>query len=164
VEGVHVERYAGGFTDEFNELERAVVDAHDAVRSRRRAEDLDWRYRRDPLNDYQVLTARLSGELVGFAVCSEGVDTMNLIDLVGLTESSRMALLNAVSSEARVRRKVSVQTCVVEPSSEAALLSRAGFMPRGRADRIVVYPSVAGEKGDGSLAGPWSLSYVDTMA
>lgn len=162
--GVEVKRFEDPFDEEFDELDRRVAQAHDAVRSRRKAEDLNWRYRLDPLHDYCVLVARPSNELAGFVVCSETETVMNLIDLVAVDETTHLALLEAVCSEARSRGKVSVQTCIVDPSREANMVRKAGFLRRGSADRIVVYPPIDRGSSHGPPSAGWALSYVDTIA
>src|SRR5262249_36006222 len=75
--------HSGRFDEEFTALDRRV-GAGDAVRGRRAADDLNWRFREDPLNEYQVLTARRAGELAGFAVLATSQRDAVVVDLFGV--------------------------------------------------------------------------------
>src|SRR5439155_11636644 len=80
--GVEISEHGGRFGEEFTALDRAAGGA-EVVRSRRSMEDLNWRYRDDPLHRYRVLTARRQGELEAFVVFAATGDDVEIVDLFG---------------------------------------------------------------------------------
>ena len=98
--GLEVCVYEGRFDEEFSALDRRVA-TKGAIRGRRAAEDLNWRYREDPLTTYRVLVARRKGELLGFSVLSVADGDGLIIDLFGaLTPEEELNLLDSTAGHA----------------------------------------------------------------
>ena len=151
--------HPGRFGEEFTALDRRV-GAGDAVRGRRAAEDLNWRYRDDPLNEYQVLTARRSGELAGFAVIAPSHRDAAVVDLFGVLSPAETAdLLDAAAQLGRSGGLEAVSTLISADHPLTAPLRAAGFRARESGPWVVAYA------GAGQDAGPaWRLTYSDVMA
>src|SRR5262249_38169773 len=127
---------------------------------RRAAEDLNWRYREDPLHDYQVLTARGSGELAGFAVIATSQRDLAVVDLFGVLSPSDAAdLLDAAAQIGRVAELESVSTLISTDHPLTAPLRTAGFHARESGPWVVAYAGAGQEVGSA-----WQLTYLDVMA
>jgi hypothetical protein len=157
--GVEVARLDGRFDDEFSALDRRV-GAADAIRGRRSAADLNWRYRDDPLHDYVTLTARRRGELIGFAVLSLGQRDALVVDVFG-EPAAALALLEGSADEARAAGAETLHLSVSDGSGLTAHLGRAGFRRREDGPRVVPYPRALSEA---ERPRPWSLTHADVMA
>lgn len=160
--GVHRDR----FGDEFSALDRRVSD-DTGIRGRRAAEDLNWRYRDDPLvHDHQVLTARRHGELVGYAVFHVGGEDADVEDLFGaLPATEGAALLDAVVSAVRRARVQTLQALVAPNSALVGSLDRARFHHRSSGPRVVAYAAPGGETTAFLAGGPrWGLTRADVAA
>jgi hypothetical protein len=151
--------HPGRFDEEFTALDRRV-GAGDEVRGRRAAEDLNWRFREDPLNEYQVLTARRAGELVGFAVLATSQRDAVVVDLFGALSPDETAdLLDAAGQLGRAGGLDSVSTLISAEHPLTAPLRAAGFRARENGPWVVAYA------GAGQAAEPaWRLTYSDVMA
>jgi hypothetical protein len=162
--GVEIVEHTGRFDDEFSRLDREV-GGPEIVRSRRGAEDLNWRYRDDPLHQYRVLTARRRGELLAFVVFSTAGDDAVIVDLFGrLSGGLAVALLDAAAA---VIRSAGVQTLRMTVGEDAAgreAMGRAGFRPRGQGPRIVAYAGRAGQVATALHASAWAIRPVDLLA
>ena len=157
--GVEIALHPGRFDEEFSALDRRVGGG-DVVRGRRAAEDLNWRYRDDPLQDYRVLTARRSGELVGFAVVTTVQRDLVVVDLFGTLSSDEAAdLLDAAARLGREDGLEALHTLVSADHPLTAPLRRAGFHARECGPHVVAYAGARPESGS-----PWQLTYADVMA
>ncbi len=157
--GVEIALHPGRFDEEFSALDRRVGGG-DVVRGRRAAEDLNWRYRDDPLQDYRVLTARRSGELVGFAVVTTVHRDLVVVDLFGTLSSDEAAdLLDAAARLGRADGLEALHTLVSAEHPLTAPLRRAGFHARECGPHVVAYGGARPESGS-----PWQLTYADVMA
>jgi hypothetical protein len=138
VHGLEITEHSGRFSDEFTALDRAM-NSSNAVRACRGAAQLNWRYRDDPLNTYDVLTARSQGTLSGFVVFQLSARKITIVDLIGAESPEvALALLNTVAHKYGASRDT-MEACVSSESDAAAPLSRAGFRTRGVAAHIVAY-------------------------
>lgn len=153
--GLHL----GRFDEEFSALDRRVGGG-DGVRGRRAAEDLNWRYREDPLQEYQVVTARRRGELVGFLVMSTVHQDSIVVDLFGALSSDGMAdLLDAAAQLGHAAGLESLHTLISADHPLTAPLRTAGFRARESGPHVVAYA------GDRAASGQtWRLTYADVMA
>jgi hypothetical protein len=157
--GVEIALHPGRFDEEFSVLDRHVGGG-DVVRGRRAAEDLNWRYREDPLQDYRVLTARRSGELVGFLVVTTVRHDLVVVDLFGTLSSDEAAdLLDAAARLGRVDGLEALHSFVSVDHPLAAPLGTAGFRARECGPYVVAYAGQGSEGGS-----PWQLTYSDVMA
>jgi hypothetical protein len=157
--GVEIGLHPGRFGEEFSALDRRVGGG-DVVRGRRAAEDLNWRYRDDPLQDYRVLTARRSGELMGFAVVTTVHRDLVVVDLFGTPSSDEAAdLLDAAARLGREDGLEALHTLVSTDHPLTAPLRRTGFHARECGPHVVAYAGARPESGS-----PWQLTYADVMA
>jgi hypothetical protein len=162
--GIEVAVHRGRFGAEFSALDTALAEP-EVIRSRRSADDLNWRHHDDPLHDYDVLTARRGGELVGFVVLSVGEDT-RVIDLFGRLEGGvAAALLEAAADHGRRATAQTIQILVAEHHDLARPLAGAGFRLRDPGPRLVAHAR-AGTDAHKLLEQPsnWFLRHVDLLA
>lgn len=158
--GLDIAIHHGRFGAEFSALDGRVGGAA-GIRGRRTAEDLNWRFRDDPLADYEVLTARRRGELEGFAVLAVAGADPSLVDVFGvLPLGDTVALLDAAVAHAREMGGETLHACVSEGSRLADALVGAGLRSRARGPLVVVYSGgVVAPSAEG-----WALTYSDIMA
>jgi hypothetical protein len=155
----------GRFGDEFTAFdEECRTDT--PVRMRRSAEDLNWRYRDDPLRTYEVLTARRRGELRGFLILSAAADDAALVDVAPAPpDPTACALLHAAR---RYLKRSLVQTFSVlaaQVPQAAAALGRIGFRRRSAGPIVVAYTPPGSRLGAVlQHPGSWPLQYADVLA
>ena len=157
--GFEICPHAGRFDEEFSVLDRRVGGGG-VVRGRRAAADLNWRYRDDPLRDYQVLSGRRAGELVGFVVVAAMDQDAAVVDLFGALSADESADL--LDAAAQLTRAGGVESLTALTSGHHPLngpLRMAGFRAREDGPHVVAY---AGEGGWAELV--WRLTYGDVMA
>lgn len=163
--GLDIAVHEGRFGEEFSALDRRVP-ADDGIRGRRAAEDLNWRYRDDPLGDYHVLVAHRRGELVGLAVLAVSDRAAFVVDLFGALAPDDSADL--LDSGARVVRDAGVESVHAVVSSGnplAGSLHRCGFRLRSTGPLVVAYASIGGRHRTLLETGArWNLTYSDVMA
>jgi hypothetical protein len=171
--GLEIEEFKGRFGEEFDQLDNAVSSA-ELIRASRAAQDLNWRYRADPMSEhisaggasgtYHTLVVRRHGKLMAFAVFflqSDGITS--LIDIFGrdLTVTGP-ALLEGVIQISRKRNVSSVYGCCSEDSALKPVLLGAGFRQRERTARVVAYTRKNGPRPfDAGLH--WSFTQVEVM-
>lgn len=163
--GLEITRHAGRFGEEFSELD-PQVRARDTIRGRRSAEDLNWRYRDNPLHDYGVLAARRRGELIGFLILSVGGRDATVVDLFGdFHPGDALGLLDAAADEARAAGAETLHATVSDGSLLVAELQRAGFSRRKAGPHAVAY-TAPGSEDRAQLDRPltWDLTHYDIMA
>jgi hypothetical protein len=163
--GLVIERHAGVFGDEFSELDRHV-GARGTIRGRRSAEDLNWRYREDPLHEYVTLTARRREALTGFALLTvRGADAI-LVDLFGdFLPGDALGLLDAAAHVAREGGAETLHASVSDGSCLSGELRRAGFRRREAGPHVVGYGAAPDSDRPGhDPAGRWNLTHSDIMA
>lgn len=163
--GIEIRIHPGRFGDEFSELDRRLLDPR-VVRCRRGAEDLNWRYRDDPLHSYEVLTAHRRAALVGYAVLATTGDDALLIDLFGEPAAGVMSgLLEAAADRCRRAAGQTFQVLVGADPGLAELLTRAGFHLRSPGPHVVAYAS-PGTDAHARLDRPasWLLRHADILA
>lgn len=140
VSGLDIMRHTASFGEEFSRLDQQVGGKVGVIRSRREAEDLQWRYKEDPVHQYQVLTARRGGELVAFVVFSIVEHDAYIIDLFGLEDGTgQAALLDAVVDSARQAAVQTLHAFVAESDALTSLLPQARLRYREASTRVVVY-------------------------
>jgi hypothetical protein len=137
--GLEIGEHVGRFGDEFSALD-LTVGGPGVLRSRRSANDLNWRFRDDPLHEYGVLAARRHGELVAFLVFSwTGGDGL-VVDLGGhLSGGVTVALLDAAAQFMRRRGVQTLRTTVGDGQRVREALRRAGFRLREPGPQVVVH-------------------------
>jgi hypothetical protein len=161
--GLEIARHSGPFGEEFSVLDRAS-GAAGILRGRRSAADLNWRFREDPLHQYEVLTGRRRGELVAFLVFAAVRDEGLIVDLAGhLAPGVAAALLDAAADAVRPGGVQTLRTTVSEGHLSQAL-RQASFHPRAAGPRVVAHAcSEAGV--DQILAHPssWWVRQIDLL-
>lgn len=165
VSGIEIAQHGGCFGEEFSILDRRV-GGKNGIRSRRTAEDLNWRYRENPLQQYQVLTARRRGELVGFLVLSKADQDVSVVDLFGSSlPEVGPPLLEAVIEQVKYGPFQTLQALVPNKSGLSAFFECTYFSYRAPAERVVAYAR-PGSEARALLDEPrsWFLSYTDIMA
>jgi hypothetical protein len=175
VAGLEICSYGGVFGEEFSCLDKRLSNS-DVIRASRSAQDLNWRYRDDPLaaeclpngntGRYRILLARVAGELLGFAaifVQSDGI--ASIVDLFGdRLPDVGAALLEAVIEMCRRLNLHAVHGFCSEGSELNQLFKRAGLRARETAARVVAY-----EKSTDATARilrpdlRWAFSQVDLL-
>lgn len=163
--GVHIAAHVGRFDEEFTELDRATRDGA-SIRGRRSAEDLNWRYRDDPLNQYHVLTARRGGELEAYLVLDRRGEDSYVIDLAGTHSCETvLELLQAAADCSRQSSAHTLRLILAESFRSRGFLHRAQFVYRENAINVVAYIEPS------NLLFPllrnpdnWVLNYVDVSA
>jgi len=122
--------YNGQFGEEFTELD-SRTSTHYPVRGRRTAEFLNWRYRRNPIENYQVVVAKRGSELAGYAALAVLETEWTIADLHPLEEtgvvSGLLGCLHELSRRSNVER---LTAPVIDGSLLAFHLTRAGFLRR----------------------------------
>lgn len=129
--GVKVSEHEGSFREEFSALDRATANHH-TIRGLRTAEYLNWRYRRNPFNQYRVIAARRGGQLLGYAVLEMTGNHWILTDIDAIEEASTIpSLLVSLDHFAETSSDVhSISIPIMERAPLVQYLRRAGFYPR----------------------------------
>lgn len=153
--------YTGEFTDEFSNLDLALRTAV-SIRNRRSAEDLNWRFRENPLQKFEVLIARQHGDLAGYLIYSVTEEDAYVFDLSGhnLCETGP-ELLDALTSALRNRAVHTIRAQVPKGNALASVFMKAGFTLRGDGARIVAFSEPGTESFDGTQ---WQFQHADLMA
>jgi hypothetical protein len=142
------------------------VRSRDVIRGRRSAEDLNWRYRDNPLHEFGTLAARRRGELIGFVILSGAGRDATLVDLFGdFHPGDALGLLDAAADEARVAGAETLHATVSDDSHLVVDLGRAGFSRREAGPHVVAY-TAPGSEDRAQLDRPltWDLTHQDIMA
>jgi hypothetical protein len=149
------------FGAEFSELDLSA-QCNGVVRNRRSAEDLNWRFRHNPLRQFEVLTARQQGKLLGYVVYSFTEEDILIFDLFGddLLEVGP-ALLQALSCSMRDRPIQTIRALLTDGSAYASIFRRAGFSLRGNGARVVAF---SGSQRKPLCDAQWQFQQSDVMA
>ena len=149
------------FSDEFSTLDLALRSSY-TIRSRRSAEDLNWRFRDNPLQRFEVLTAREHGELLGYLIYSVLEEDAYIFDLFGRKLSEvGPELLHALTAILQDRSIQSIRAQLPEGSASVPVFVNAGFSLRGNAARIVAF---GGSRGQALHDAQWQFQQADVMA
>jgi hypothetical protein len=155
--GVQLSLQPGECGHEFSELaiKRGVFNS---VCTERSAEYLNWRYLRNPLANYEILTARRDGELLAYAIFSHGGEDAAIVDIFGPDDTAAIsALLDALITLLRERAVVTLSAVLIDSHPWIPFFSRAGFKEREKSP-IIVYRPAHGREFDASK---WFLTYGD---
>jgi hypothetical protein len=137
--GLDITEHSGCFGKEFSLLDKELAKG-DQIRGRRTAEDLNWRYRNNPLSKFHVLTARRKGELVAYAVYEVSGHDASLVDIFGREFPEVAAeLLEAVANQCRAESLHKVQAFLSQRHGLRRAFERAGFRYRSDGARVVAY-------------------------
>lgn len=161
---IEIAVHSGRFCEEFKELEERVK-SRDAISSRRSPADLNWRYRDDPLNAYEVLVARVRGQLAGYAVFSMAGSDAYIVDLfdVGI-ESTGLELIEAVAHRCRREGLQTLQALISEGSELSGVLAKANFRYRSSGPLVVAYAQKRSLHTFLSDSANWRLQQAELLA
>jgi hypothetical protein len=165
--GTSIDRWPGRFDEEFTKLDQRGATRAE-IRGRRTAADLNWLYRENPLQSYEVLVARSDADLIAYVVYFANGNKAFIMEVGGEPPAPVIGALLAEASRRILERSPDAQ-------SVAALLSeahpfiegfkRAGFMAREEAERVVAY-APAGSNVKKFLEGNprWLFQFADVTA
>ena len=127
---VTVDVYADECGEEFTQLSSKVGQQHE-VCLERSATYLNWRYVRNPLCRYVLITARRGPSLRAYAVCRSTEEDMTVVDIFGYEDVTVIqALLDYVTEHSRVRGMMTLSIPLVENHPWRSLLQQLGFEVR----------------------------------
>lgn len=153
--------YTDEFTDDFSALDLAVRTS-DTIRNRRSAEDLNWRFRQNPQQRFEVLTAHRRGELLGYLIYAVLAEDAYVFDLFGRElDEVGPELLNALTSVLHDRSIQTIRAQLPEGSPSVAIFMKAGFCFRGDGARIVAF---GGSRAQSLHDAHWQFQHSDVMA
>jgi hypothetical protein len=162
--GLEVSDYTGLFGEEFSQLDAAVKKAS-VIRGQRSAAHLNWRYREDPLQQYQVLTARRNGELIAFAVVSTTREIVTVVDLFGTELHEAAVLLLAAIVERFQRSHQTVEAFLSEGSELVRHFLKMRFRLRSEVAQVVAYAKPQSEVSEFLNRSPsWAFTQAEIRA
>jgi hypothetical protein len=167
VAGIEIAEYSARFGEEFAALDRRE-NAQNEIRGRRSAEDLNWMYRDNPLQKYEVLAARRSGALLAYIVYAVRGDDAHVMEIGGAVGPEIGAALLAAVCETVHYAHPNVQAVSALLSAANEWIKgfeRAGFRPREEAERVVAYASKSTPWNAWLAHNPrWSFQFSDITA
>jgi len=174
LKGLEISEFNDNFGEEFSQLDRRLA-ASGEVRASRSAEDMNWRYRKDPLRKrhlskgdvgtYRVLVARKAGELLAFVIFFIQTDGIAyIVDLFGV-EISKIAapLLSAVREISHASKVWAIWAFCSTDSELNSIFQEARFYRRELSVRTVAYApasEIVGRPGSGLR---WPFSHVEVL-
>ena len=161
---VEVSVHRAAFGEEFSKLD-AMVKRPNAIRGRRSAAHLIWRYREDPLQQYEVLTARRRGDLIGFAVLRTNSEVVTIVDLFGTElDDAAFSLLTAIEKRFE-RSHQTVDVFLSEGNELIPYFLKMRFRLRSEAAQVVAYAKPHSETLGFLQASPvWAFSQAEIGA
>ena len=135
--GLHIETFTGRFGDDFTALDESLHAAA-PMRACRRAEDLNWQYRDDPLRSYEILVARRAGEVSGFVVLSRAGEDAWIVEVFSRSDDAR-ALVAAARDHVRRQPTQVLSTVAAGGGPWLSVFAGLGFRRREEGPRIVAY-------------------------
>jgi hypothetical protein len=161
---LEVSEHQDAFGEEFSRLDEAAKGAN-KIRGRRTAAHLNWRYRQDPLQQYQVLTARRKGELLAFAVLRISPEVVTIVDLCGTDLHEACFSLLAAIVDRFASSHQTVEAFLSEGSELLPYFLKMRFQQRSEAAQIVAYAKPQSEVSGFLQRSPiWSFSKAEIMA
>lgn len=137
--GLEINEFHGVFDNEFSRLDTAISTSG-MIRASRSAEDLNWRYRKNPSLKFHVLVARKAGELVGFVSYILFDERASIVDVFGHhLPDVGVTLLEAVVDNCRKANLTCLEGYCSQASELKSVFERVGFRLRERAARVVAY-------------------------
>jgi len=161
---LEVSNHQDSFSEEFSKLD-AVVKRPNAIRGRRSAAHLNWRYREDPLQQYEVLTARRRNELIAFAILRRTNEVVTIVDLFGMDLHVASLSLLAAIVERFQRSHQTVEAFLSEGNELVAYFLKMRFRLRSEAAQVVAYARPQSAVSEFLQKGPiWSFSQAEVGA
>ncbi|OLD57053.1 MAG: hypothetical protein AUI54_04135 [Acidobacteria bacterium 13_1_40CM_2_56_5] len=124
--------------EEFDAIDSSNTTGH-SVRGLRNAKYLNWRYLRNPLREYRLITARRGSRLMGYAVVEVDGPYSMIADVRTIDpENTIPGLLACAEGCLRQMGVGHINAHLLEHCSLGPYLRRAGFYPRERVP-VVAY-------------------------
>jgi hypothetical protein len=167
IPGIEISGWPGLFDDEWTTLDERGAPAG-TIRSRRSAADLNWLYRQNPLQVFEVIAARRDGRLLAYAIYFFRAGETFIAEIGGEPDAALAeALLGAVSREVRDNypQAESITALLAEEHPLAESFRRAGFLAREEAERVVAYAAPGSELRGRFESNPrWLFQFADVTA
>jgi hypothetical protein len=162
--GLEVSEHTGAFGEEFSQLDLAVKQAN-VIRGQRSAAHLNWRYRDNPLQQYQALTARRKGKLIAFAVFYTTSEIVTIADLFGAElQEAAPALLAAIVAHFQKSHQT-VEAFLSEGNELIGHFVNMRFRLRSEAAHVVAYAKPQGQISRFLQGRPtWAFSQAEIRA
>lgn len=126
---------------EFSELARKIGGRY-GVCTQRSADYLNWRYIRNPVSRYELLTAHRDGALLAYAVFNHTGEDAAVADLFGVEEPAVInSLLDHLIALLRNRGVVTLSAAMIDSHPWTPLFYHAGFKARESCPVMVYGPS-----------------------
>ena len=127
--------------EEFSDLARQVGDRH-GVCVQRSAEYLNWRYRGNTYCAYEIITARRSGKLLGYAVIGQTGTDCIIADVFAIDSWATIRrLVEDVVTLCHARGVHTVSIPVLESHPWVSLFRRLGFRERESKPMVLYAPN-----------------------
>jgi hypothetical protein len=161
---LEVSDHQGAFGEEFSKLDEAVKGPN-TIRGRRNATLLNWRYRDNPLQQYEILTAKRKGELIAFAVIRITNEVVTIVDLFGTELHETAFALVAAIVERFQKSHQTVDAFLSEGSELVACFLEMLFKLRSVAAQVVAYAKPQSEVSEFLQRNPtWSFNQAEIGA
>jgi hypothetical protein len=132
-----ISAHEGAFGEEFTVLDRQLPAAG-CIKTVRTAEYLNWRYLAHPSVEYESLTARRKGELIGYIVIATDPKFASIVDLNSIEEPAVIArLLGGAVERLTARSAATANMPVGDGHPWTAIFERAGFIRRESSPYVV---------------------------
>ena len=163
--GVEFALHQGDFDQEFSAVDEAVP-ACGSIRNRRSADDLNWRFRRDPVRQFEVLTARRAGELLAYVIFTIVEEDALIFDLFGRDlKCVGTHLLQALTDMLYGRPLQTLRAVLTCDDLVGRIFGEAGFSPRGHSTRVVAFGGAKFGCEDALLhTAHWQFQHSDVVA
>jgi hypothetical protein len=147
--------------DEFSRLAEEIGSRY-GVCVFRSADYLNWRYFANTYQQYQMITARRNGRLLGYAFFTQSGDQTTLSDLYGAEDPDVIgSLVETVVTISRERAVSTVSVPIGESHPWRSLLRSMGFVARESTPVITYGASDGFMKGGLDETGVWFLMHGD---
>jgi hypothetical protein len=161
---IQVADHPGAFGEEFSKLDEAVKGPN-TIRGRRSAALLNWRYRANPLQQYELLTARRKGELIAFAVLRTTNEVVTIVDLFGTELHGAAFSLVAAIVERFQKSHQTIDAYLSEGHELVAHFLKMRFQLRSEVAQVVAYAKPQAAVSEFLQKGPiWSFSQTEVGA
>ena len=135
--GLSVETQAGPCGSEFTELAQRVCAGY-GICLFRSAEYLNWRFRANPLEQCEILTARREGKLLAFAVIAQHKENASILDLFGeIDERIVGSLIQRITGQMRERGVMTLSAPMTPAHPFFPVLRGMGFHLRESSPVVV---------------------------
>jgi hypothetical protein len=167
VHGTSIERLPGRFDEEFTKLDQRGATRAE-IRGRRTAADLNWLYRENPLQAYEVFAARSDADLIGYVVYFLQGNKAFIMEIGGEPPAAVIAALLADVSRRILEESPAVQSVTALLSEAHPFVEgfkRAGFVAREEAERVVAYAPAGSDVRKFFEGNPrWLFQFADVTA